>query len=291
MTRTATIFKKELKDILRDKRTIITMVVIPLALVPILLTLVVKVAQRQQRIAEGEEIKIALIGGDFAPRLAELVAADTQFTIVEGVAEADIESKIREDSLDGALVIPPHFPDRIETDAQASVKIYFRSSNTLNVTAPKLRETIEAYDEEIVSDRIRRLELDEDLFDAIEIRIIDDLQEQVHGSDQLFPPDPAVPELEGGPLGPALVISEALSRRLGEACEIHVVEDRTCISPVDPVEDRRPGFRRGGRRGRGDHRRLHGRLNTGHEEQKEGLRAHGRHDHREGPSEAQGHDP
>jgi sodium transport system permease protein len=182
MTRTATIFKKELTDILRDKRTIITMIVIPLALVPILLTLVFKVAQRQQRIAEGEEIKIALIGGDFAPRLAELVVADTQFTIVEGIAEADIESKIREDSLDGALVIPPHFPDRIETDAQASVKIYFRSSNTLNVTAPKLRETIEAYDEEIVSDRIRRLELDEDLFDAIEIETSDvSTQQEVFG--------------------------------------------------------------------------------------------------------------
>jgi sodium transport system permease protein len=182
MTRTATIFKKELTDILRDKRTILTMIVIPLALVPILLMLVFKVAQRQQRIAEGEEIKIALIGGDFAPRLAELVVADTQFTIVEGIAEADIESKIREDSLDGALVIPPHFPDRIETDAQASVKIYFRSSNTLNVTAPKLRETIEAYDEEIVSDRIRRLELDEDLFDAIEIETSDvSTQQEVFG--------------------------------------------------------------------------------------------------------------
>ena len=182
MTRTATIFKKELTDILRDKRTILTMIVIPLALVPILLTLVFKVAQRQQRIAEGEEIQIALIGGDFAPRLAELVVADTQFTIVEGVAEADIESKIREDSLDGALVIPPHFPDRIETDAQASVKIYYRSSNTLNVTAPKLRETIEAYDEEIVSDRIRRLELDENLFDAIEIETSDvSTQQEVFG--------------------------------------------------------------------------------------------------------------
>ena len=126
MTRTATIFKKELTDILRDKRTILMMIVIPLAIIPVLLTLVVKVAQRQQRKAEGEEIKITLIGGEYAPRLAELVVADTQFTIVGDIAEADIESNIRADSIDGALVIPPHFLDRIETDAQASVKIYYR---------------------------------------------------------------------------------------------------------------------------------------------------------------------
>lgn len=182
MTRTATIFKKELTDILRDKRTILMMIVIPLAIIPVLLTLVVKVAQRQQRKAEGEEIKITLIGGEYAPRLAELVVADTQFTIVGDIAEADIESNIRADSIDGALVIPPHFLDRIETDAQASVKIYYRSSNTLNVTSPRLREKIETYDDEIVGDRIRRLELDENLFNAIEIETSDvSTQQEVFG--------------------------------------------------------------------------------------------------------------
>jgi sodium transport system permease protein len=182
MTRTATIFKKELTDILRDKRTILTMIVIPLALVPVLLTLIFKVAQRQQQRAETEEVKIALIGSDYAPRVEELIHADSQFTVVEGVAEADIENQIRVDSLDGALVIPPHFPDLVNGDQQATVKIYYRSSNTLNVTAPKLREVIDAYDDEIVGDRIRRLELDEDLFDAIEIESSDvSTQQEVFG--------------------------------------------------------------------------------------------------------------
>ncbi len=182
MTRIVTIFKKELTDILRDKRTILTMIVIPLALVPVLLTLVFKVAQWQQQKAESEGIKIVLIGEDYAPRLTELVVADTQFTVVEGIAEADIESKIREDSLDGALVIPPHFPDRVSEDEQASVKIYFRSSNTLNIAARKLREVIDEYDEEIVSGRIRRLGLDENLFDAIEIETSDvSTQQEVFG--------------------------------------------------------------------------------------------------------------
>ena len=79
-------------------------------------------------------------------------------------------------------VIPPHFPDRLAADEQAAVKIYYRSSNTLNVTAPRLREVIDAYDDEIVSDRIRRLELDENLFDAIEIETSDvSTQQEVFG--------------------------------------------------------------------------------------------------------------
>ena len=178
MTRTGTIFKKELIDILRDKRTIITMIVIPIGLIPVLLTMVFKVGQGLEAKAAREEIEIVFIGGDYAPRLYDLIVADTQITLVEGIDEADIEENIRSDSLDGAIVVPPHFPDLVAVDEQASVKIYYRSSNTLNITERRLRSIVEDYDGEIVSGRIRRLNLDENLFDAIEIETNDVATEQ-----------------------------------------------------------------------------------------------------------------
>jgi sodium transport system permease protein len=173
MTRVATIFKKELTDILRDKRTILTMIVIPLALIPLLLALVVKVAQRQHHSAQAEEIEIVFIGQEYAPRLYELITSDAQFNLTSGVAEADIESRIRDDLLAGAIVVPPQFPDRVAADQRASVKLYFRSSNALNAAARKMRGAIDSYDEEIVSERILRLDLDENLFDAIEVERVD----------------------------------------------------------------------------------------------------------------------
>ncbi len=167
MARVGTIFKKELTDVLRDKRTILTMVVVPLVLVPLLLTIVIKVTLRQQARAEQKEITIAFLGEEYAPGLYNRFVADSQFTIVEQVAERDIESKIREEELDGAVIVPLTFPERVAADEQASVIIYFRSSSSFNVTERRITEIIEAYDEEIVGSRIRRLELDENLFDAI----------------------------------------------------------------------------------------------------------------------------
>jgi sodium transport system permease protein len=102
--------------------------------------------------------------------LHETVAADSQLVIKPGVAERDIETLIREDSLDGAIVVPPDFPDRVAADEQARIGIYFRSSASFDVAERRLREVIEAYDEEIVDGRIRRLELDPDLFDAIAVQ-------------------------------------------------------------------------------------------------------------------------
>lgn len=169
MTRALTILRKEFTDTIRDKRTILMMVVIPLLVIPALIGIVAKVAQSQAQKAAAEESRIAFIGGENAPALFERVANDSMFSIRQDVALDDVETLIRDDSLDGAVVVPASFEALVEIDEQAAVTIYFRSSNQLNVTQRRLTDAIDAYDNEIVSQRIRRLELDENLFDAIDI--------------------------------------------------------------------------------------------------------------------------
>ena len=133
MGRTLTIFKKEFIDVTRDRRTILTMVVMPLLFVPVLLTITLKVTQRQQEKADLEMVNIAFIGEEYAPRLQQAVEADSQLVIKAGVAEADVEALIRNDSLDGAIVVPPDFPVRVASDEQASIGIYYRSSSSFAV--------------------------------------------------------------------------------------------------------------------------------------------------------------
>ena len=179
MNRTITIAKKEFTDVLRDKRTILMMIVMPLLAIPLLMTIMIKVVQRQERKAGEEQIDLAVVGADYAPGFFETLQADSQFVIREDVREADFESLIREDSLDAGIVIPPDFQDRIGADEQASIALYYRSSSSFKVAEQRLRGAVDSYDEEIVDGRIRRLSLDPNLFDAIaiEARDISTMQE------------------------------------------------------------------------------------------------------------------
>jgi sodium transport system permease protein len=179
MTRIHTIVKKEFTDTLRDKRTILTMIVMPLLLVPILMNLTIRITQRQQRKAEVELIDLAFIGGEYAPRLLELVQADSQFVVREDVRENEFEQLIRDDTLDAGIVVPPDFLERITADEQAEVVLYYRSSSSFAVAEGRLRSVIGDYDGEIVDGRIRRMSLDPDLFEAIavEARDISTMQE------------------------------------------------------------------------------------------------------------------
>ncbi len=173
MNRTITIAKKEFTDVLRDKRTILMMIVMPLLAIPLLMTIMIKVVQRQERKADEEQIDLAVVGAGYAPGFFETLQADSQFVIREDVREADFESLIREDSLDAGIVIPPDFQDRIGADEQASIALYYRSSSSFKVAEQRLRGAVDSYDEEIVDGRIRRLSLDPNLFDAISIEARD----------------------------------------------------------------------------------------------------------------------
>jgi sodium transport system permease protein len=173
MTRTWTIFRKEFIDTIRDKRTLITMIVVPLAVIPLLIGVMAKLGQSMQQKAEADKSTIAFLGPEYAPELFDRISADTLFEIRTDVAESEIDTLIRADSLNGAIVVPASFGDLVATEGEAALSIYFRSSNQLNVTERRMRDIIEAYDDDIVANRIRSRDLDARIFDAIEIVAID----------------------------------------------------------------------------------------------------------------------
>ena len=181
MNRTFTIVKKEFTDLLRDKRTILTMIVIPLVFLPILLSIVVRVTQRQEAKADRQLIDIAFVGAAFAPELRDAVLADSLLVIKPDVAEADIERLIRADSLAGGIVVPPDFLDRVGADEQAEVIVFYRSSSSFNVAERRMVDAINTLDDDIVEGRIRRRNLDPNLFDAIAVdrRDVSTLQERL----------------------------------------------------------------------------------------------------------------
>ena len=58
-----TIFKKELKDTLRDRRTIIMMLVIPTLIFPVILNVFVSVSSSFSEEAAQKKVKIGFVGG------------------------------------------------------------------------------------------------------------------------------------------------------------------------------------------------------------------------------------
>ncbi len=67
------------------------MIVMPLVAVPLLMTLAIKVIQRQERKADVEQIDLAVMGAAYDPLFFDMLQAVSQFVIREVVLEDDFE--------------------------------------------------------------------------------------------------------------------------------------------------------------------------------------------------------
>ncbi|MBT3602127.1 MAG: ABC transporter permease, partial [Candidatus Latescibacteria bacterium] len=161
------IFCKELKDTLRDRRTIITMVLIPLLLFPVLMTIVTKVTSSQTKKAQEKTIKVGLIAQNNAAAFRDILLNRDDMEIHEDIAIEDIESMIKEDKLDAVIRIDAQFDQQVADQKSGDIHLHFKSSKDLNVTRRRLTPLINDYEEQLVTDRFDRLYLDRNIGDAI----------------------------------------------------------------------------------------------------------------------------
>tara|TARA_B100000900_G_scaffold410771_1_gene429196 strand:- start:1482 stop:2675 length:1194 start_codon:yes stop_codon:yes gene_type:complete len=120
------IFKKELKETLRDKRTMIMMVVIPMLVFPLLINVVTSISGSFEDSAEEKKIKIGIIG-DTSDYLAQkLYDIPSSFGPKELVAYAGDSSQMlndyRNEKLDLLLFYEPNIQKKLDANEKAIVK-------------------------------------------------------------------------------------------------------------------------------------------------------------------------
>ena len=172
---------KELTDMIRDRRTMFMMVVMPLVVIPLLAITAIKLTQSQIEKAKDKELRVAVIGETAAPELFKRLSKEENFFLVTMTNADSARAMTAEQTLDGVVIIPQDFSEFVEGDKQATIRLIFKSSESLNAARRRIEAIIDQYDREIVNERIGRLQLEETLFDAIAIE-----REDVASSEEKF---------------------------------------------------------------------------------------------------------
>src|SRR5262249_2693269 len=144
------VYRKELLEALRDRRTLIAMVLVPLLLYPVLMVVVVQALQVEKARQERATYKIVVPDGVLRRWLTAILAADrpptstsapdspvsprrrarvsgTQFVIA--IASAPLDQSVRTGDAQLALTVDPPPPaTSLGGDANRIVKIYYDPS-------------------------------------------------------------------------------------------------------------------------------------------------------------------
>jgi sodium transport system permease protein len=116
------VYLKELKDSLRDRRTLVSMIVVPTLVMPLLLVGVSGLMGRVLRQARQEASPIVILGGADSPGIVAALKADPKFRVVPEAG--DYRRMISDKRIRAAVEIPPGFQRALQNGEPRTVVIY-----------------------------------------------------------------------------------------------------------------------------------------------------------------------
>ncbi len=164
-----TIFKKELKDTLRDRRTLMMMLVIPMLIFPVIMNVFVSVSASFQEEAATKKIKIGIVGAPNNFLQTELNAIPASFGNKEVILYKDTLSMLADlklDSLQLGAYVKLGFNTYLDSMKPAPLTFYF------NATDMGMQERAEGYmeiiQEKAIQQRYLKLGVNQEKVNPIE---------------------------------------------------------------------------------------------------------------------------
>jgi sodium transport system permease protein len=116
------IYGKELRDSLRDRRTIISMIVVPVLVMPLLMFGVGALMIKTMTKAQQEIPHVMILGGENSPKVLSALHAARNLQIVP--ATVDFTNQIVEKKVRAVVKLPPDFDAAIARGDKTKVEIY-----------------------------------------------------------------------------------------------------------------------------------------------------------------------
>lgn len=171
----STIFQKELLDTLRDRRTLIFMIMVPIVAMPLLMMGTMKLMLSQMQKAQAERSKVVVEGVGylsadlkdalFGSDSLEVIDAATYFSGAEIAGDEvlvhdSLLAEVKTGALDAVVVIPEAFSQAIDYESETDIEIYYDEAEVVSGFAlDKLYDIFRPYREQIIESRIVKREL------------------------------------------------------------------------------------------------------------------------------------
>lgn len=147
------VYRKEFTEWVRDRRTLISTVLVPLLLFPIMIVGFSALAMVMVGQAKKETPKIMILGGEDSP---QLVAALRKVESLEVVpSRANWKEQISDKEIRAAAEIPPGFQSALGKGEAKAIKIYYYEGEMKSsFGADRIEKFLKDYRDQVVKDRL-----------------------------------------------------------------------------------------------------------------------------------------
>lgn len=163
----STIFLKELKDTLRDRRTLIFMLIVPVLAMPLLMTVSMKLMVSQMRKIEAEKVVVVVQRLDQLPLELQdslRTSAGLDLKTEADYAGKDLRDELKLGSFRALLVVPENFAKAIELESPTDLEMYVDDGEERSTSAAdKVKDILSSYKNRVIEERIVRRSISTDV--------------------------------------------------------------------------------------------------------------------------------
>jgi sodium transport system permease protein len=163
------VYFKELTELMRDKKTLIFVILLPIFIFPVIFGVMGLVLSSTTSKAMQEEHRYVIINAEQAPEFSDAMFYHKNFKQVqtEKTAEADLVAAIRNDEFDVAIIIPADFSVKRQAVEQVQWQIIYNQSSQFDFMYRYFTEMLATYNEKLQRETSNQLNVDPQKLAAI----------------------------------------------------------------------------------------------------------------------------
>jgi sodium transport system permease protein len=163
------VFKKEIKDTLRDRRTIIFMVAIPLLVFPVLISIASGMIMSQAKKAQEKTLQIGLITNSNAPEFRQMLLERNDVSLREDLDEEQGIADVKQGTLDALIVFGKDFDKNVEAKSQGNVQLFMKVTEEGEIERERVLKLLGEFEDKLLAQRFRKMSLDESIIKTVNI--------------------------------------------------------------------------------------------------------------------------
>lgn len=163
------IFRKEMRETLRDYRTLLIMILVPLIFLPLLLDIMVKLTAAQKQKAAEKVLNVAFCVPD-AAELEQRLRLGYRIRLRTDLPAAAAAEGVRNGSIDVAVTAGDDFADRLRANGTAQVTLVHKSSGSDPAVLERVESIVGEYRDEVRRRRLQALKIDPAVFTPLDVR-------------------------------------------------------------------------------------------------------------------------
>ncbi|HEV2205482.1 MAG TPA: ABC transporter permease [Candidatus Acidoferrales bacterium] len=138
------VYRKELRDMLRDKRTIRSMIIVPVIAMPLIIVGITKLASRLEGEAKKQPSKVMISGGQDSPKTLAALQNAPDIEIVP--YQSDAKQEVSDKTIGALVEIPAGFDSVLSNDKTAQVSIgYYQNDDKSELAKGRLQQFFDEY--------------------------------------------------------------------------------------------------------------------------------------------------